>query len=141
MGATDFWFIEMRNQKVNLRRWFLWGILLFIFVTIGAYICIKSMYIPIPKYEVHTIAPVIRVEEAKATNVNGYVKGIIKNNTSAEINGKYIKFDFFNKKDEIKGTEYIEIQSLNVSEAKTYEIKFKYDNVEKFIVTVVDSME
>lgn len=141
MGAADFWFIEMRNQKVNIRRWFLWGILLFIFVTISSYICIKSMYTPIPSFEVNTVAPAIRVEEAKATNANGYVRGTIKNNTSTEINGKYMKFQFFNRKDEIKGTEYVEIHSLNANETKTYEMKFKYDNVKKFVITVVDSME
>lgn len=141
MSYDDFWFIETRNQKVNIKRWFLWGILLFIFVTVGVYVCVKSMYTPIPKFEVQVVSPAIKIEEAKATNVNGYVKGTVQNNTQEEINGKYIKFDFYNKKDEISGTEYIEIETLKANETKTYEVQFKYDNIEKFIVTVTDSNE
>lgn len=140
MSYNDFWFIETRDQKKNIKRWFLWGILLFAFVSIGVFICTKSMYQPIEVFEIQTTMPAVKVDEAKATNVNGYVKGQIKNNSEEDMNsGKYIKFDFYTKKDVNVGSEYIEIGTLKSMESKTYEIKFRYDNVEKFIITVTDT--
>ena len=79
MSYNDFWFIETRDQTKNLKRWFLWGILLFAFVTVGSVICVKSMYQPIEKYEIQAENPIVKVDEAKRTNANGYIKGTINN--------------------------------------------------------------
>ena len=138
---NNFWFIETRDQKVNLRRWFLWAVILFVFVTIGVYVCINSMYIPINNFEVKSTEISAIVEEAKATNVNGYVKGYIENITEQEVNGKYIKFDFYNDDNELKGTEYIEISNLQPGEKKTYKMQFKYDRIKNFILSITDSKE
>lgn len=141
MSYNDFWFIETRNQSVNLRRWFLWGILLFAFVTVGTVICVKSMYQPIEKYEIQAENPIVKVDEAKRTNANGYIKGTINNPNNEELKGEYIKFEFYTKNDVNIGNEYVEIGTLNPEETKTYELKFKYPNVERFIVKVTDSKD
>ena len=67
------------------------------------------------------------------------IKGNVKNNTDAEIKGKYIEFDFYTKNNVEIGKEYVEIGTLDVGEEKTYEAKFKYPNVERFVVTISDT--
>lgn len=141
MSYNDFWFIDTRVQTTNLKRWFLWGILLFAFVTIGVIVGIKSMYQPFNSYVINSETPVIKIDEAKKTNVNGYVKGSIYNNSDTEIKGKYIKFSFYAKNDVNIGNEYIEIGTLKPQETKTYEEKFRYQNIDKLIITISDSKE
>lgn len=141
MSYNEFWFIETRDQKKNLKRWFLWGILLFIFVSVGTTVCMKTIYSPIASFEVQATMPAVKVDEAKATNANGYIKGIVKNFGVEEINGKYIKFEFYTKNEVNIGNEYIEIETLKPQESKTYELEFRYNNVEKFIITIADTKE
>ena len=44
MSYDDFWFIDTRVQTRNLRRWLIWFILLFAFVTVGSIMAVKTMY-------------------------------------------------------------------------------------------------
>ena len=138
MGYEDFWFIDTRVQTRNLRRWLIWFIVLFTFVTVGSIMAIKTMYHNIKTYQVLAIEPTITVEEAKATNVNGYIKGEVTNNTDSEMNGKKICFSLFNSKNESVGEEYLEIENLQAGETKTYELKFKRNNVDKFVITITE---
>ena len=74
MSYNDFWFIDTRVQTRNLRRWLIWFILLFAFVTIGSILAIKTMYKNIEVYPTQGENLDIAIAEAKATNVNGYIK-------------------------------------------------------------------
>jgi len=141
MSYEDFWFIETRDQKRNLKRWFLWLVLMFVFVTVGSIMAVKTMYRPIEKFEVQTKMPAVRVTEAKRTNVNGYIKGEIKNNSTTELSGKYMKFTFYTENNVNVGVEYIDIGKLESLELKTYELQFRHENVDSFIITVVDEKE
>ena len=141
MGFGDMWFIDMRNTNRNIRRYILWLVALFVFVTIGVIVCIKSMYRPIVNYEVQTTYPAVEVTEAKRTNVNGYIKGQIKNTTEEDMNIKYIKFEFYTKNDINIGNEYIEIGTLKPLETKTYEVKFRYPKVERFVICMSELKE
>ena len=141
MGYSDFWFIDKRVQTTNLKRWFLWGILLFAFVGIATYVCVNSMYETITQYEIQAETPIVTVSEAKATNVNGHIKGTVTNIIPVKIEGKYIKFTFYTENGVDIGNEYVEIGTIKPQETKTYEVKFKYPNVEKFIITIVDNKE
>lgn len=138
MSYDDFWFIDTRVQTRNLRRWLIWFILLFAFVTVGSIIAIKSMYKDIPGEEIRSGNPSITINEAKATNVNGYVKGEVKNESETEINGGYLCFLLCDKNNEIRGIEYVEVSSLAAGETKTYELKFKRDNITRFYVMMVE---
>lgn len=141
MSYDDFWFIDTRVQTRNLRRWLIWFVLLFAFVTVGTIIAVKSMYQDIKVYEIRSDNPVVTVSEAKATNVNGYVKGEIKNNNSETMNNKYLCFVLCDKNNEVVGREYIEIGELKAKETKTYELQFKRDNIDTFYVIVTDEMK
>ena len=138
MSYDYFWFIDTRVQTTNLRRWLIWFILLFVFVTIGSIMAIKTMYHDIKIYEIQDTIPTITVSEAKATNVNGYIKGEVKNETDTEINNKKICFLLFNENNESVGEEYLDIGNIQAGESKTYELKFKRNNVDKFIITVIE---
>lgn len=138
MSYDDFWFIDTRVQTRNLRRYFIWFILLFAFVTIGTIFAIKTMYHDIEVYEIQSENPVIVVDEAKATNVNGYVKGNVTNKSEEELNGKYICFLLYTSDNELIGEEYIEIGNLQPNGTKSYELQFRRDNVDRFVVTITD---
>ena len=137
MSYDDFWFIDTRVQTRNLRRWLIWFILLFAFVTVGTYFAVKTMYTDITEYSIREGNPSITVNEAKATNVNGYIKGEVKNESDSELEGEYLCFILFDENYEIKGTEYIEIGILSAGETKTYELKFKRDYIKHFYVLTI----
>ena len=138
MSYDDFWFIDQRVQTRNLRRWLIWFILLFAFVTIGSILAIKTMYHDITSYEIFSTNPVVTVSEAKATNVNGYIKGEVKNESEENIDSKFLCFILYDENNELIGTEFIELNTLNPGETKTYELKFKRDNVNGFYIFVRD---
>ena len=138
MSYDDFWFIDQRIQTRNLRRWLIWFILLFAFVTIGSILAVKSMYHDITSYEILSENPIVTVSEAKATNVNGYIKGEIRNESEEEISNKYLCFLLCNENNDIVGAEHIEIGNLTSGQTKTYELQFKKDNIDRFYITVTD---
>lgn len=136
MSYDDFWFIDQRVQTRNLRRWLIWFILLFAFVTVGSIFAIKTMYHDMI-YDIKVTEPTITINEAKSTNVNGYIKGEVKNETENEIIGKRICFMLFDRNNEQIGEEYIEIDNLKPGEGKTFELKFKRNNVDRFIAVII----
>lgn len=136
MSYDEFWFIDTRVQTRNIRRWLIWFILIFAFVTVGSIFAIKTMYHDMI-YDIKSTEPTIIVNEAKATNVNGYIKGEIKNQTNNDIVGKKICFILFNKNNEQIGEEYIEINNMQPEESKTFELKFKRNNVDRFVAIII----
>ena len=142
MSYDDFWFIDTRVQTRNLRRWLIWFILLFAFVTIGSIMAVKTMYKDINAYGVRSGNNLnLTVNEAKATNVNGYIKGTIKNVGENELDGGYICAMLFDENYELKGTEYLDVGTIRPDETKNYELKFKRDNIKHFyLLTVSDEI-
>ncbi len=138
MSYDDFWFIDARVQTRNLRRYFIWFILLFAFVTIGSILAIKTMYHDIMIHEIESTTLTITVEEAKATNVNGYIKGNLKNESEEDVNEKYLSFLLYDEDMELIGIEYIEIDTIKAGETKSYELKFKRNNVDNVFATILD---
>ena len=86
----------------------------------------------------------VTIEQAEATKVNGRIKGNIKNTKENQINGKYLKFDFYTARDVKMGTKYIDIQDLKIAENdsaeknKEIEMYFKLENVSYYDISVVD---
>lgn len=142
MSYDDFWFIDTRVQTRNLRRWLIWFILLFAFVTVGSIMAVKTMYKDINAYGVRSGNNLnLTVNEAKATNVNGYIKGTIKNVGENELDGGYICAMLFDENYELKGTEYLDVGTIRPDETKNYELKFKRDNIKHFyLLTVSDEI-
>ena len=138
MSYNDFWFIDTRVQTRNLRRYFIWFILLFTFVTIGSIFAIKTMYHNITPHVMESTVPTIIVSEAKATNVNGYIKGELRNESEEDISGKYLYFLLYDDSMNMIGVEQIQLETILAGETKSFELKFKRNNVDNFFVTIVN---
>ncbi len=138
MSYDDFWFIDTRVQTRNFRRYFIWFILLFAFVTIGTILAVRSMYKDIELYRIQDTNPIITVQEAKATNVNGYIKGNIINDQEEDVTNKVLIFFLYNSENELLSTETLDIGTLSTNQSKTYEFKFRVNNVDRFLVAITD---
>lgn len=88
--------------------------------------------------EIKSESPEITISESKTTDVNGYLKGIIKNNSETDIEKTYIKLDLYTKRDNILGDEYFEVSNLKVGETREFEIKFNYNDVDHYKINCVN---
>ena len=53
---------------------------------------LKVSFSELTNYEINTEPLFVDVTEAEASNRNGYINGIVKNNTESVIENKYLKF-------------------------------------------------
>lgn len=118
------------NTFKKFIRYIIIGILLFLFVTFASTQFVKQTYHEI-KSSVETSSPEIMIQEAKATNVNGYAKGIINNNTSSDMNEIYLKADLYGITGTYLGTKQLDLGSFKQDEAKEFYINFKSSEVEE----------
>lgn len=79
------------------------------------------------------------IYQAEATKVNGRVRGIIKD--AGQLNKKYIKVEFYSKRDILMGKKYIGIENEKDNETKAFEILFKMEDVASYKVNIVDKKE
>ena len=84
--------------------------------------------------------PQVIVTENKATYVNGYVKGSIKNNTVGILNNMYLKIDMYSSRDVNLGTKYVKINNLNSNEIQDFEMWYQYTDVDYVELTIVDEV-
>lgn len=76
----------------------------------------------------------IVIQEAKATYVNGYAKITITNNSSEEINNKYILLDGYSERNNCLTNKYVEVNNLSVGESRDIQISFKAQEVNKIVI-------
>lgn len=127
----------------KLKKYLLYVIIIvafWIFSDILIYISINSTYANV-NTRVYSISPEITVGESKATYVNGYIKGNIKNNTDSIINNKYLKIELYSPRDVKLGTKYIKIENLDVNKYQEFEMWYKFTDVEYVNITVTDNIE
>ncbi len=74
----------------------------------------------------------VTVYQAKATKVNGRIKGTIKNDTENKIEYKYIKVDFYSERDVLLGTKYIDVSAMRENETQNLELYFKLQDVDYY---------
>ena len=80
----------------------------------------------------------IVVNEAKATNVNGYVDLTITNKTNVDIEEAYLKVNLISKSQVLAITKYMDIQYLKAGESRNYKLNFEGKYIKTYIVTVTD---
>ena len=80
------------------------------------------------------------VSEAKSSTRNGYINGIVKNNSDTNIENKYLKVTLLSKKKVVIDKKYIKIDKLEPKEVRKYEVKFDNDNVKTFTIELVDEV-
>ena len=111
-----------------------------IFSDILIYLSINSSYANV-EVRIFAISPEISIGESKATYVNGFVKGNIKNNTESIMNDKYLKIELYSKRDVKLGTKYVKIENLEVGKNQNFEMWYKFTDVEYANITVTDNVE
>ena len=82
----------------------------------------------------------ITVTECKASYSDGYVKGSITNNTGEHIPIKYLQVDIYDENNVYLGSEFKELKYFNVNETINFEIKYKYNNVNRLVIGLTDKV-
>ena len=59
--------------------------------------------------------------EVKASSIDGYATGKVKNDEANTLQNKYIKVETYSKHDVLMGTKYAKIDSINANEEKDVE--------------------
>lgn len=136
MQYLDIWMYDSTNRMKVFFFYLLIFIIIFVFSDVMIYFYTKSTYKPMEKYELNLTSPEVTITEAISSNVNGTVKGKIKNNTDAMIVEKYLKFDFYTPRDVNIGTKYLKIENLQEDREKEFELGFKYENVSYVKISV-----
>lgn len=112
--------------------------LFWVFSNLIIYVSINGTYKHID-VQIPTNIPRIIIKDSKATRINGYVKGSIKNNTNDIINKKYIKIECYSARNIKLGTKYISIENLEQNKEKEFEMYFKFSNVNYVIISTTDN--
>ncbi|MCI9015687.1 MAG: hypothetical protein HFJ53_00750 [Clostridia bacterium] len=115
-------------------------ILFFIFSNVMIEIAIKTSYKPITSYVTKKDMYEIEMTQAKATYVNGYIGGNIKN-INANEETKYIKIDFYSPRNIVLGTKYIELKNWKQGEMCEFKIGFRYTDVAYAKIDVIDYIQ
>lgn len=137
----DFWCIDKRKRMHNIIMYILIIALLFVFSNVMIYLYINGTYKAIEDSKIEVENPNITIEQAKATYVNGYVNGKIKNNTEETINEKYIKFEFSTLRDVNIGNKYLKIENLEPGQEIEYKVNFKYQDIKKMKISEATAEE
>lgn len=112
-------------------------ILFFIFSNVMIDIAIKTSYEEISADIELSRNVGINITTAKATFVNGYVGGTLKNN-GEDIDKLYVKIDLYSKRNVLLGTKYVEINDFRKNENREFEMGFKFTDVEYAKIKLVD---
>lgn len=115
----------------RLKQFLLYAIIIaafWVFADILVFISIRSTYKNI-ETRVYVETPQIIIGQSKATYVNGYVKGSIKNDTNEIIDNKYIKVDLYSERDVKLGTKYIKVSNLPSNQSTEFEMWYKFTDV------------
>ncbi|MCI8481910.1 MAG: hypothetical protein HFJ27_02225 [Clostridia bacterium] len=114
-------------------------IIFFIFSDIMIEIALKATYDPIDTYKIEPEGIEIRINEAQATYVNGYVGGTIINRNDM-IWKTYLKIDLYTKRDVCVGTKYVEIDHFMNNEIQTFRMGFQFTDVDHAVLSFVDEI-
>jgi len=141
MPYMDIWMYNSRPRMKVFLCYLLIFIAFFIFSDVMIYLYNKSLYDPIENYQIQVTDAEVTVLETEVSNVNGNIRGTIKNTTDETFASQYLKFDFYTERDVNAGVKYLKIGYLSPGEQKNYELGFKYDNVSSVEISMVDEAD
>lgn len=104
-------------------------ILFFIFSNVMINVAIKATYMQIGADILLQDNLKIELDEARATYVNGYVEGSIKN-TGVDTESTYIKIDLYSKRNVLLGTKYVKVEDLKQDEERDFRMGFQFTDVD-----------
>lgn len=128
------------DRMKTFRNYLLLFIAFYIFSTVAAYFYIKTTYEPMDGDVIESSNITVRVENAEATIVNGYIEGNITNSTDTSVKSKYIKFELISKRGNKILTKYVFVDELKAGESKDFKMNFRAENIRKFRIETVENM-
>ena len=120
------------NTVKTFIKYIIWIILFWILSDFLINVGLKSTYKEMQKVE--QIPSGIQVKEIKSTAVNGKINLIVN---STNLSGKFIKVDLYSSKDNLLGTQYLEIGEIK-DQTKEIDTYFKIADVKKYKISVTD---
>lgn len=127
----------MERMKVFL-KYIIIIALFWVFSNLIIYVSINGRYKNID-VQIPNDIPKLIIKDSKATSINGYVKGSIKNNTDDIINKTYVKIECYSERNIKLGTKYILIENLEQNKEKDFEMYFKFSNVNYVVISTTDT--
>ena len=121
-------------------KYFLAIVIVYIISDIASIYLLKSTYIT-KEYSVENSILDVQVEEAKATFVNGNIKGKVKNNTDVNVSNKYLKIDSYSERGVLLGTKYVKIKDLSPKEETEFASSFNYEQIDNMKISLIDAEE
>ena len=112
------------NTVKTFVKYIIWIILFWILSDFLINVGLKTTYNEMQK--IGQIPSGIQVKEIKSTAVNGKIN-LIVNSTS--LSGKFIKVDLYSSKDNLLGTQYLDIGEIKENQTKEIDTYFKISDV------------
>ena len=119
-------------------KYALWVVLFFIFSEFLINVGLNSSY---KNMERKDNTSQVQIVEAKSTLVNGKVEGTIINSEEDYLTGKYVKIDYYSKRDILVGTKYIEINTTETNRTQDFSTYFELQEVKSYEISIVDKKE
>lgn len=114
-------------------KYIIWIILFWILSDFLINVGLKTTYKEMQK--IGQIPSGIQVKEIKSTAVNGKIN-LIVNSTS--LSGKFIKIDLYSSKDNLLGTQYLDVGEIKENQTKEIDTYFKISDVKKYEISVTN---
>lgn len=124
----------MKRMRTFL-KYAIWIILFFIFSEFIINVGLNSSYKDMKR---RGQAPQVTMEVAQSTLVNGRMKGKITNSSEDYLTGKYVKIDFYSKRDILVGTKYIPITTTEATTTQEFDAYFELNEVTSYSTSIVD---
>ena len=121
-------------------KYFLAIVIVYIIVDIGSFYILKSTYLT-KDYSTQESILDVQVTEAKATYLNGYACGTVKNSTDVKVTNKYLKIDIYSERGVLLGTKYVKLKDLNPGETASFESSFNYNQIDNIKLSLIDESE
>lgn len=119
-------------------KYVIWIVLFFIFSEFLINVGLNSSYKDIKRRDE---TAQVEISQAQATLVNGRMKGTIKNSPDDYLTGKYVRIDFYSKRDVFLGKRYIEINTTEATTEQDFSIYFELEGVTEYEISIVDEKE
>ena len=119
-------------------KYVIWIVLFFIFSEFLINVGLNSSYKDIKRRDE---TAQVEISQAQATLVNGRMKGPIKNSPDDYLTGKYVRIDFYSKRDVFLGKRYIEINTTEATTEQDFSIYFELEGVTEYEISIVDEKE
>ena len=125
--------MKLMDTVKTFVKYIIWIILFWIISDFLINVGLKTTYNEMQK--IGQIPSGIQVKEIKSTAVNGKIN-LIVNSTS--LSGKFIKVDLYSSKDNLLGTQYLDIGEIKENQTKEIDTYFKISDVKKYEIFVTD---